>query len=177
METGRWHVKSIGERLCNSGQIKVNNMKKHAIANYYDNIDSYLMESKAILEILKDTFHTKSTTDIPPIKYTNNKGTDSFAFSDIDKIELLNNYFTSISSLDDNDKELPIMQPRCTVNFPNLVFQEQEVFDIISVILVNKAVGPDCISHKMLKSCKEAISKPLCLLIHLSHQITDQFHY
>ena len=73
-------------------------------------------------------------------------------------MDLLNNYFTSISSLDDNNKELPIMQPRCTVNFPNLVIQEQEVFDIISVIPVNKAVGPDCISHKMLKSCKETIS-------------------
>ena len=99
-------------------------MIKHAIANYYDNIDSYLRDAnknnqKLNWKLLKDTFHTNSTTEIPPIQFTNNKGTDSFEFSDIDKIELLNNYFTSISSLDDNDKELPIMQPRCTVNFPN----------------------------------------------------------
>ena len=51
---------------------KVNNMKKHAIANYYDNIDSYLRDAnknnqKLYWKLLKDTFHTKSTTEIPPI--------------------------------------------------------------------------------------------------------------
>ena len=71
----------------------------------------------------KDTFHTNSTTEIPPIQYTNNNGTDSFAFLDIDQIDLLYNCLTSISSLDDNDKELPIMQPKYTVNLPNLVIQ------------------------------------------------------
>ena len=100
---------------------------------------------------MKDTFHTNYNTEIPPIQYTNNKGTDSFAFSDIDKIELLNNYFTSILTFDDNHKDLPI---------PNRVIQKHEVFDIISVIPVNKAIGPDCISNKMLKTCKETISKP-----------------
>ena len=33
---------------------------------------------------------------------------------------------------------------------------------------VNKAIGPDCISHKMLKLTKFAISKPLCLLFNKS---------
>ena len=66
--------------------------------------------------------------------------------------------------MDDTDKELP----RCTVNFPNLIIQEQEIFDIISVISVNKAVGPDCISPKMLKYSKETISTPLCLLFNKS---------
>ena len=62
------------------------------------------------------------------------------------------------------------MQPR----FPNRVIQEHEVFDIISVIPVNKAIGPDCISNKMLKTCKETISKPLCLLLNQAHTEPSQ---
>lgn len=117
---------------------------------------------------MKDVFHTKSTTEIPPMHYTDNNGTDNCAFSDNDKIELLNTYLSSISNLYDNYKDLPVLQHKCTDNFSNLVIQEHEVFDILSVIPVNKAVGPDSISHKMLKSCKETISKPLCFLFNKS---------
>lgn len=69
---------------------------------------------------------------------------------------------------DNNNKDLPVLQHKCTDNFSNLVIQEHEVFDILSVITVNKAVGPDSISHPMLKFCKETISKPLCLLFNKS---------
>lgn len=42
---------------------KVNNMKKHAIANYYDNRDSHLKDAslnnqKLYWKLLKDCFHT-----------------------------------------------------------------------------------------------------------------------
>lgn len=81
---------------------KVNNMKKHAIANYYDNcIDSHLKDAslnnqKLYRKLLKDCFHTKLTHDIPLIWYTMDNDKEGYAFSDTDKIELLNNYFTSI---------------------------------------------------------------------------------
>lgn len=47
-------------------------VKKHAIANYYDNIDSHLKDAslnsqKLYWKLLKDCFHTKLTHDIPPI--------------------------------------------------------------------------------------------------------------
>ena len=44
-------------------------MKKHAIANYYDNTDSYLRDAnknnqKLNWKLLKDTFHTNSTNSV-----------------------------------------------------------------------------------------------------------------
>ena len=39
----------------------------------------------------------------------------------------------------------------CYNVFDTIEIVEQDVIDVISVLQVNKAVGPDCISHKMLK--------------------------
>lgn len=78
--------------------------------------------------------------------------------------------FTSITFLDDSNLELPIVGCRCRCNnsFSEIKIQEHYITDYISIIPVNKAVGPDCISHKMLKSCKGTISKPRCILLNKS---------
>ena len=50
----------------------------------------------------------------------------------------------------------------CNDTLCNITIDEQKVLDIISVIPVNKPIGPDCISHKMLKSAIfTIIVKPL----------------
>ena len=48
-------------------------MKKHAIANYYDNIDSFLRDAyknnqKLNWKLLKDTFHTFHQINTPTIR-------------------------------------------------------------------------------------------------------------
>ena len=84
------------------------------------------------------------------------------AYSDFDRIEALNLYFSSISSIDDSNKTLSNMYYNCNDTLCNITINEQEVLDIISVIPVNKTIGPDCISHKMLKSAIfTIIVKPL----------------
>lgn len=95
---------------------------------------------------------------------------EGYLFSDTYKIELLNSFFTSITFLDDSNHELPIVGCRCRCNnsFSEIKLQEHYITDFISIIPVNKAVGPDCISHKMLKSCKGTSSKPLCILLNKS---------
>ena len=37
----------------------------------------------------------------------------------------------------------------CDEKLNDIVIQEKEIFDVISILPVNKAVGPDCISHRM----------------------------
>ena len=118
--------------------------------------------------MLKDLFNTKSSNVLPPIQYTDSNGNEHIAFSDLEKIELLNNYFTSITRLDDNNEEIPNIEKKTNEFFPDILIQEQEILDIISIIPVNKAIGPDGISHKMLKSCKDTISRPLCKLFNKS---------
>ena len=56
----------------------------------------------------------------------------------------------------------------CNDTLCNITIDEQDVLGIISVLSVNKAIGPDCISHKMLKSTIFTIVKHLlCYLIDL----------
>lgn len=52
---------------------------------------------------------------------------------------------------------------QCDDTLDNIFIEEFEVTDIISVLPVNRAIGPDSISHKMLKSTMFTICKPLCL--------------
>lgn len=52
----------------------------------------------------------------------------------------------------------------CNKNISDIHLEVQEVFDIISILLVKKAIGPDNISHRMLKYTTFFISKPLSLL-------------
>lgn len=79
---------------------QVNNMKKtHALSNYYDNIEFHLDEAfkdndKLYWKLMKDTFKTKSSSDIPPIQHVSDKGEHFVAFSDLDEVELLNIFFS-----------------------------------------------------------------------------------
>lgn len=41
---------------------------------------------------------------------------------------------------------------QCDDTLNDIVIKEYDVTDIISVMPVNKAIGPGCINHKMLKS-------------------------
>ena len=50
----------------------------------------------------------------------------------------------------------------------NITNDKQDVLDIISVPSVKKAIGPNCISHKMLKSTVFTIVKPLTMLFNRS---------
>ena len=45
---------------------------------------------------------------------------------------------------------------------------EQDISDFISTLQVNKAIGPNDISHKMLKETIHSVSIPLCLLFNRS---------
>ena len=60
------------------------------------------------------------------------------------------------------------MLPECQLKTLNqLVIDEitiTEVKDIIHSIDINKASGPDNISHRMLKGCINSICEPLCIL-------------
>ena len=88
---------------------KVNNMEKHALQSYYDNIDFYINDAiktnnkLQYWKLLKDDFHIKPTMDFPPLQYTTHSGESKYMFSDMGKINALNDYFSSIANVDDKD--------------------------------------------------------------------------
>ena len=103
-----------------------------------------------------------------PKQIIGDNGVNSLAYSDSDKIEALNFFFSSISTIDDTNVTLPNMYSLCNNNLSNIFIEEQEITDIITILPVNKDIGPDCINHKMLKSTKSSIVKPLKLLFNRS---------
>ena len=47
---------------------------------------------------------------------------------------------------------------------------EQDVIDVLNILDLNKAVGPDIISNKMLIAVKNEVAQPLSLLFNKSFQ-------
>jgi hypothetical protein len=77
---------------------------------------------------------------------------------DDEKCELLNKYFSFISSLEDANVPLPDIELKTDNFLRDIVITTEEIVDIIKIINPNKASGPDIISHKMLKICPEKIA-------------------
>ena len=110
-------------------------------------------------------FRAKPTNDIPPLEYTSDTGGRIIAFSDSDKVDLLINYFSSVSNVDDSFQQLPQIDYTHHFSLSDVIIDEQDIKDKLSILSVNKAIGPDAISHKVLKSTLHSVVKPLyCLL-------------
>ena len=50
------------------------------------------------MEVAEGFFNNRTANDIPPIRYIDSNGKDCTAFSDIDKIEILNRYCCTMSN-------------------------------------------------------------------------------
>ena len=154
---------------------RVNNLKKSAKENFYANLDGLLATQleknstnywKLLRCLIKDS---GSSTFIPPLV---NMGCDNQntpdAFSDYDKAEALNNYFVSISEINDEAASLPPFVKLCDDELSNAAIEEGEIRDIIMSLPVNKASGPDNVNHRLLKHISISISSPLCILFNIS---------
>ena len=114
----------------------------------------------------------------------------------------MNNYFASISTVNDEHTQLPPFTKLTDNSLSHLNSTEHEIETTIEVLNPNKASGDVCTSHKMLKGVLKSVSKPVCILlnrsfdegifpdilklqmvfpslkgeIYLNHQTTDQLH-
>ena len=150
---------------------RVNNMKKYAKENFMNNFEDSLNNpdsNKTFWQIMGRFMGKQSQTNtIPPLCKSN----DSYAFSDEEKVNLLNDYFCSISTIDDSNVELPAFRNRTDSSLSNIIIQISDVTDVLGILKVNKASGPDGISHRMLKYTCRTVAVPLCKLFNLSIQL------
>jgi len=63
---------------------------------------------------------------------------------------------------------LPPFPNRTESTITSLVVTKDEIKDILKTLKINKASGPDGISHTLLKNTAESICKPLQLLFNTS---------
>ena len=77
------------------------------------------------------------------------EGLEEIVYGDDEKCELLNKYFSFISSLEDANIPLPDIELKTDNFLRDIVITTEEIVDIIKIINPNKASGPDIISQKM----------------------------
>jgi hypothetical protein len=77
----------------------------------------------------------KGNNYIPPIQNTlNDKHFDDIVYDDSDKCELLNKYFTLISKLKEENKELPEFEKRTDNIISDIQIRENEIEDILHTL-------------------------------------------
>ena len=172
------HIATISGKLSDWSRYKhirnkVNNMKKQAKEIFFNNIEFTLNDIsssnprqywKIVKMLVKD--NSSKCDIIPPLLNEN----DTYSFTDIEKANTLNNYFSSISNIDDSQARLPPFSKKTDKQLYNFTITEQDTIDVLSNLNINKANGPDEISHRMLKETVKTICVPLTIIFNRSIQ-------
>jgi hypothetical protein len=108
---------------------------------------------------------TGNNYTIPPL-YTGSTG--ELVYEDKAKADLLNQYFCSITSINDSNREPPNVVPRTHAILSIIDVNIQDVKDILQTLQIGKACGDDGISHQMLKATSETMCLPLSILFRYS---------
>ena len=90
---------------------KVNNLKKYAKEQFYNNIETTIANSmntnrQTYCKLLKSFIKNNNNSDTIPVLKTVINNTETLHFTDDDKANCLNDYFFSISSLDNSNVNL-----------------------------------------------------------------------
>ena len=121
-----------------------------------DSVNTKLFWKTQVLKLKKSSF------DIPTLVMNN-----EHAEGDLQKANMLNNFFTSQTVVDDSDKTLPDMtQPKYALN--SIEISSQDVKDVLMHLNIYKACGPDLLSPRLLKEGAIALAEPLSILFNLS---------
>ena len=88
--------------------------------------------------------------------------------TDLEKAEYSNDFFKSISTINDDKSKLSAFEMKCQNKLLNVVFSSEELHSLVEMLNQNKAIGPDGISNKMLKPVAKEVSVPLSILFNRS---------
>ena len=104
----------------------------------------------------------KTDSEIPLLIHNNKQYT-----TPVNKAALLNSYFCEQSNVDDSHASLPPLQPPITL-LENISINDSDVADVLKLLDVNKASGPDLLSPRLLKEGADILSEPLAKIFNLS---------
>lgn len=98
----------------------------------------------------------KNSQNIPTLRLGN-----ECADNDKQKATALNDYFSSQSTVNDNNKSLPPPIPIEHEQLSMITITSQDVRDVLDNLDVTKSCGPDLLSPRLLKEASPIISRPL----------------
>lgn len=153
---------------------KVNNLIKHAKEIFYNNLevsisDFHDNDKRKFWQVIRHFVKNNSNSgNIPPLISSTSQGQNTFCFTDTEKAECLNDYFTSISTVNDENAHLPMFEAKTNSYLLNISCTALEVANLIEILNPNKATGPDAISNRMLKAVAKEVSVPLSIIFNRS---------
>jgi hypothetical protein len=153
---------------------KVNNMIKYAREQFFlsaNELVHYLQSknSKSYWIFVKRMM--KGTGNNYTISSLYNGSSVELVYEDKAKADLLNQYFCSITFINDSNRESPNVVPRTHAILSNIDVNIQDVKDILQTLQIGKACGDDGISYQMLKATSATMCLPLSILFRYSLRI------
>ena len=149
-------------------------MIKHAKEKFYNNLeisisDFYNNDKRKFWQVVRHFVkNNKTSNDIPPLIKESRNGQNFYCYTDEEKVECLNDYFSSIPTVSDNGVQLKNFEPKTQNSLSNISCTALEISNLIKLLNPNKACGPDAISNRMLRAVAIEISVPLEILFNRS---------
>ncbi|MCG8046087.1 MAG: reverse transcriptase family protein, partial [Candidatus Thiodiazotropha taylori] len=140
------------------------NLTRKSKQDYFNKLETMLtdatLNSKLFWKTSKQILGLKKSTQIIPTLNFNNE----YAETDLQKANMLNEYFSSISVVDDHNTLLP---PQKTITHERLEtfdISPQTVKDVFDDLDTSKACGPDLMSPRLLKEGSTILAEPYSIL-------------
>ena len=119
--------------------------------------------SKLFWKTTKQVLNINKASSNIPILIMNNE----HAEDDLSKANMLNNFFTSQTIVDDSNTTLPkINVPENSLNSINISIED--VKDVLTNLNIYKASGPDLLCPRLLKEGSDILAEPVSLLFNRS---------
>ena len=143
---------------------KVIGLIRKSKRDYFDKLEYQLnnenLNSKLFWKTSKQLLKLeKSQQNIPTLILDN-----EIAETDLQKANMLNKYFSSQSTVDDNNKNLPLPKNHTQDRLELFEISPQTVKDVLSSLNVSKSCGPDLMSPRLLKEAATILAEPYSVL-------------
>lgn len=81
-----------------------------------------------------------TSSSIPILKTTCNNNIETYHYTDSEKANCLNDYFASISTVDDANVTLPHFVGKCESKLTNIQITTTDIISLINTLTTNKAL-------------------------------------
>ena len=147
----------------NKVTFEIRKSKKNQLDKLTEKLKSNTLNQKHWWRTLKHFITPEQPSTFPPLckddmVYTNEN----------EKANILNQFFTEQTILDDSNATLPTVNHIPPHKLESISIHPQEVEDIIKTLKTGKAAGPDSIDNRLLKELARPLSVPLTDLFNSS---------
>ena len=145
-------------------------MKKHARISFFENVHDIVdgfssSNPKSYWRLIKRLIKSSGTSQ--PIPTLVDTFTDNIVTCDEDKAELFNNYFCSITQVDDSNTEIPVIEQKTDKQISSIRINLTDILDVLRILKLGKASGGDGVSHHMLRNTSQTVCIPLEIIFNM----------